>query len=122
MTIIRIEHIQLAMPAGKETEARHFYGTALGLAEVPKPPHLAKRGGCWFESGQARVHLGVDPDFHAARKAHPAFLIDETESLASKLEAAGHEVRWDEGIAEYKRFFVDDAVGNRLEFMAAIDL
>ena len=119
---MKLRHVQLAIPPESEARCRAFYCDLLGWRELEKPPVLAARGGLWLSTGESEIHLGIEEDFRPARKAHPAFLIDETESLASKLEAAGHEVRWDEGIAEYKRFFVDDAVGNRLEFMAAIDL
>jgi hypothetical protein len=89
MLIERIEHVQLAMPAGAEDRARELYQGALGIAEVAKPPHLAKRGGCWFERGNVKIHLGVDPDFLAARKAHPAYLVLDLRSLADKLKAQG---------------------------------
>jgi len=45
-----IDHVQLAMPAGREDDARAFFLGVLGMTEVPKPPDLAKRGGCWFSS------------------------------------------------------------------------
>ena len=67
-----IDHVQLAMPAGEEETARRFYRDLLGMAEIPKPPELAKRGGCWFESGTVQIHLGVEQDFRPAQKAHPA--------------------------------------------------
>jgi hypothetical protein len=66
-----IDHVQLAMPAGREEDARRFYGGLLGIPEQPKPPHLAARGGCWFETDRVKVHLGVDADFRPAKKAHP---------------------------------------------------
>lgn len=59
MTILRLDHIQLAMPQGGEDEARAFYADLLGLNEVAKPAHLTQRGGCWFEHGEVRLHLGV---------------------------------------------------------------
>ncbi len=58
-------------PAARRSRALSTPG-ALGIPEVPKPPELAKRGGCWFERGALKVHLGVERDFRAARKAHPA--------------------------------------------------
>src|SRR6187401_1946358 len=70
-----LDHVQLAMPAGQENLAREFYAGLLGLAEVPKPANLAKRGGVWFEGGALRLHLGVESDFRAAKKAHPAILV-----------------------------------------------
>src|SRR5262245_5429851 len=87
--ILGLDHIQLAMPPGQEAAARAFYTGVLGMAEEPKPANLAVRGGVWFRSGDARVHLGVDADFHAARKAHPAFLVRGLTELAAKCAAAG---------------------------------
>ena len=71
MTVVGIDHVQLAMPAGREDEARAFYARLLGIPEIPKPPELAKRGGAWFESGAVKVHLGVEPDFRPAGRRIP---------------------------------------------------
>ena len=81
MSIRAIDHVQLAMPAGREDDARAFYAGLLGLSEVPKPPHLAARGGCWFETRDVKIHLGVDPDFRPARKAHPPAGNDRDQAL-----------------------------------------
>ena len=115
--LIRLEHVQLAMPAGREADAVAFYEGLLGIPHVPKPPHLAARGGCWFEDGALKVHLGVEADFRPARKAHPAFLVDDVRSLASAVAAAGHEVLDDEPLEGYDRIYVHDPFGNRLELM-----
>ena len=85
MLLKSIHHIQLAMPEGGEERARAFYAGVLGLVEVEKPGNLKARGGCWFETGAVRVHLGVEPDFRPARKAHPAFLVDDVAALAAKV-------------------------------------
>jgi catechol 2,3-dioxygenase-like lactoylglutathione lyase family enzyme len=115
--IVALDHIQLAMPPGREAEARAFYHGLLGLPEIPKPPELAKRGGCWFERGPLKVHLGVEAEFRAARKAHPAFLVERLAALAAALEAAGHRVVRDEPLPGYDRIFTDDPFGNRIELM-----
>jgi catechol 2,3-dioxygenase-like lactoylglutathione lyase family enzyme len=112
-----IDHAQLAMPAGQEDSARRFYGGLLGLPEQTKPPHLAVRGGAWFESGSVKVHLGVDSDFHPARKAHVAFVVDDVKELRQRATAAGYEVDDGEPLAGYHRIYVYDPFGNRLEFM-----
>ncbi|MFI5015140.1 MAG: VOC family protein [Hyphomicrobiales bacterium] len=117
MTIRALDHILLAMPAGGETEARAFYEGLLGIPEVPKPPHLAKRGGCWFELGTLKVHLGVEADFRPARKAHPAFIVTNLARLAAALRAAGCTLRDDTPLEGYERTFVDDPFGNRIELM-----
>ena len=69
-----LDHVQLAMPAGAEDRAAAFYEGILGIPRVPKPPERV-RGGCWFERGALRVHLGVEEDFRPARKAHPALTV-----------------------------------------------
>jgi catechol 2,3-dioxygenase-like lactoylglutathione lyase family enzyme len=117
MSVKSLDHIQIAMPGGQEAEARAFYQDLLGIREVKKPPNLAKRGGCWFESGGLKVHLGVEADFRPARKAHPAFIVDDLAALSAKLTKAGHPVRTDESLKGYTRVYVDDPFGNRIELM-----
>lgn len=117
MAIRAIEHVQLAMPAGREAEARAFYTDLLGIPETPKPPHLAKRGGCWFEDGALKLHLGVEAEFRPARKAHPALLVEGLAALRAKLSAAGCRIAEDEPLEGYERIFTDDPFGNRIELM-----
>jgi catechol 2,3-dioxygenase-like lactoylglutathione lyase family enzyme len=114
---MRLDHVQLAIPPGSEEACRTFYCGLLGWTEVPKPPALAARGGLWLRAGEADVHLGVEQDFRPARKAHPAFVVDDLDDIVRRLEAAGHTPEWDDGIPGVRRFYVADAVGNRLEFM-----
>ena len=115
--VVRLDHVQLAMPAGSEAEAVAFYEGILGIAQVPKPDHLATRGGCWFEDGDLKVHLGVDSDFRPATKAHPAFVVDDVRSIARGVAAAGFAVKDDEPLDGYDRVYVTDPFGNRLELM-----
>lgn len=117
MGIIGIDHVQLAMPAGGEAEARRFYAGVLGLAEVDKPEALKAGGGCWFAGGTAQVHLGVDPDFIPAGKAHPALVVDDLNAMAVALEKAGATVTFDDRLPGWRRFFTADPFGNRLELM-----
>jgi catechol 2,3-dioxygenase-like lactoylglutathione lyase family enzyme len=113
-----IDHVQLAMPGGEEEGARRFYCDLLGMAEIPKPPKLAKRGGCWFASGAVQLHLGVEEDFRAAKKAHPALRCLDYAGLTSRLRAAGVETTEDEGIPGVRRCHVFDPFGNRIELIA----
>jgi catechol 2,3-dioxygenase-like lactoylglutathione lyase family enzyme len=112
-----IDHVQLAMPPGREDEARAFYEGVLGIPEVPKPPHLAHRGGCWFQRDGLKVHLGVEADFRPARKAHPAFLVADLPALSAALGEAGYPVGTDEPLEGYTRVYVSDPFGNRIELM-----
>jgi len=115
--LLRIDHVQLAMPEGREDEARRFYRDLLGIPEVPKPPELAARGGAWFERDGLKVHLGVDKAFTPARKAHPAFIVADLQALIARLAAAAVPVRDDEPLDGYLRVYVDDPFGNRLELL-----
>jgi catechol 2,3-dioxygenase-like lactoylglutathione lyase family enzyme len=118
MPLTGLDHVQLAMPAGEEPRAVEFYGGLLGLAHVPKPPVLAARGGCWFERGDLKVHLGVEKDFRPARKAHPAFRVQDLPSLVAVLESGGIAVDSSgEPLEGFDRVYVDDPFGNRLELM-----
>jgi catechol 2,3-dioxygenase-like lactoylglutathione lyase family enzyme len=117
MRVVRLDHVQLAMPAGGEDRARDFFRDALGIPEVPKPPELAKRGGCWFEHGELKIHLGVEKDFRPARKAHPALLVSNLPQLIRKLEELGYVPREDEPLEGFHRVYVDDPFGNRIELL-----
>ncbi|WP_310720317.1 VOC family protein [Streptomyces lydicus] len=115
--ITGLDHVQLAAPPGTEDTLRAYYRDLLGMTELPKPPALAKRGGCWFEAGTAYLHLGIDPSFRPARKAHPGLRVTDIDAFATRLTAAGAPVTWDDGLPGHRRFYTTDPVGNRLEFL-----
>lgn len=113
----RIDHVQLAMPPGREAEAAAFYEQVLGIPQVAKPAHLAARGGCWFEDGELKVHLGVEPDFRPARKAHPALVVEDLPTLVRRMVDAGVVVQRDEPLDGHERVYAEDPFGNRLELI-----
>ena len=114
-----LHHVQIACPAGSEDSLRDFYVGVLGMTEVPKPPALAARGGCWFiDEYGSELHLGVEEDFRPARKAHPALGRPDLDAVAARLMNAAYPVIW--GSAEIpgvRRFHTEDCHGNRLEFV-----
>jgi hypothetical protein len=112
-----IHHVQLAAPPGTETELRSFWKELIGFNELEKPPALAKRGGCWFRRGDIEIHVGMEDDFRAARKAHPGLLVTALDVLADRLQAAGYPVSWDADFPGMRRFYTQDPFGNRLEFL-----
>ena len=116
-TFATIDHVQLAMPPGREAEAEAFYRDVLGFSVVPKPPALAARGGRWFEQGGVRIHLGVEADFQPARKAHPALVVAPFDALLARLAGAGIELRWASDGPGVRRGHIDDCFGNRLELI-----
>jgi len=120
VSVTGLHHVQIACPAGSEESLRAFYGGLLGLPEIPKPPVLAARGGCWFAiGGTHELHCGVEESFAPARKAHPCLLVGDVDAAAAAVAAAGGAVRWDDAIPGVRRFHTDDPVGNRVELQQA---
>ncbi|MDA5144976.1 VOC family protein [Streptomyces sp. AD681] len=115
--ITGLDHVQLAAPPGAEEVLRAFYAGVLGMTEIPKPPVLAARGGCWFQAGTAQLHLGVENGFRPARKAHPGLRVTGIDAYAARLEAHGTPVTWNDDLPGHRRFHCADPVGNRLEFL-----
>jgi catechol 2,3-dioxygenase-like lactoylglutathione lyase family enzyme len=115
--IAGIDHVQLAAPPGSEERLRAFYTGVLGMTEIPKPPPLAARGGCWFGAGPVQLHLGIETGFRPARKAHPGLRVTGIEAYAARLEDMGTSVTWDDALPGHRRFYCADPVGNRLEFL-----
>jgi catechol 2,3-dioxygenase-like lactoylglutathione lyase family enzyme len=116
--IVRLDHVQLAMPPGEEAKAEAFYAGLLGLVRLPKPEPQASRGGCWFGRGPVQVHLGAEEDFRPARKAHPALVVRDLPALEEALRAGGVEVRPNADAAPGRGAYVDDPFGNRIELIA----
>ncbi|SDL05063.1 VOC family protein [Streptomyces indicus] len=115
--LIAVDHVQLAAPPGSEEALRRFYAGVLGMREIPKPPVLAARGGCWFEAGGVQLHLGIEEGFVPARKAHPGLRVRDIEAYGARLAGHGVRVTWDDTLPGHRRFYADDPVGNRLEFL-----
>ena len=123
---MRLHHVQVACPPGGEDGARRFYADGLGLTEVDKPADLAARGGCWFRAyagtGEvsAELHVGAEDPFAPARKAHPAFVVDDLEVVARRLRGLGFEVddSQRDSFPDHVRLHTFDAHGNRVEVLA----
>jgi catechol 2,3-dioxygenase-like lactoylglutathione lyase family enzyme len=114
---MRIDHLQIAGPEGCEAAAREYYGRILGMTEVEKPAVLRERGGCWFQCGTHQLHIGVEKDFRPAKKAHPAFAVENLDALRETLFRHKYPVTDDENLPDVRRFYSEDPWGNRLEFV-----
>ncbi len=113
-------HVQLAMPPGREEDAERFYAGVLGFEIIPKPVHLAARGGRWFRIGVAELHLGVEEGFAPSAKAHPALRVRGLEPLRHAVADAGLAVEDDTQLDGHDRWYVRDPFGNRLEFIEEV--
>jgi catechol 2,3-dioxygenase-like lactoylglutathione lyase family enzyme len=121
VSILGLDHVQIAAPPGAEAAAREFFGGLLGLEEVEKPAALRERGGAWFQLGAQQLHVGIEADFAPARKAHPALRVEpgDLDGLAARLAAAGVPITWDDALLPVRRFYAEDPWGNRLELITS---
>lgn len=117
MSILSIEHVQIAIPIASEQRARAFYSGILGFEEIAKPPKMAGRNSLWFVAGNVNLHLGIEVDFHPAKRAHPAFIVDGLDAILAACERHGITVKPDTSFQRFRRFHVFDPFGNRLELM-----
>ena len=122
MSVPNIHHVQIAIPPGGEPLTRRFYGDILGLIEVPKPENLQGRGGVWFDTGTLQLHLGVDPSFRPATKAHVAFQCQDYPVMRERLASSGYPIVDDEPLPEFDRFYTSDPFGNRVELLSPVKL
>jgi catechol 2,3-dioxygenase-like lactoylglutathione lyase family enzyme len=114
---MRLSHINITMPRGAEDIARHFYGALLGLTEIPKPEPLRSRGGVWFDAAGLDIHVSVDDQRDADgadRLRHFGLECDDVAGCRERLHAAGVSTE-DGRPAPWRRFFVKDPFGNRIE-------
>jgi catechol 2,3-dioxygenase-like lactoylglutathione lyase family enzyme len=118
VTILAIDHVQLAIPPGGEEAARGFYGGVLGLVEVPKPEAMRARGGLWFTAGAVAIHLGLEDGMRPSKKAHPALVVDDLDAYVARLAAAGRPWRDATDQPGTRRGHTEDPFGNRIELIA----
>ena len=117
MAILEIEHVQIAIPIASEQRARAFYCGILGFREIAKPVEMAERKSLWFATGKVKLHLGIEVDFHPAKRAHPAFIVEGLNAILAACEREGVSVKQDTSFEGFRRFHVFDPFGNRLELM-----
>jgi catechol 2,3-dioxygenase-like lactoylglutathione lyase family enzyme len=111
-----IHHVQVTVPPEAEEAAIRFYGTLLGLPEVPKPDR-ERKGGAWYEHAGVGLHLSVEKGADGSRsKRHLCLVVANLEEAERVLRAAGVAIIADDDpMAGWRRFYVRDPGGNRVE-------
>ncbi len=124
-----LHHVQLFYPAGEEARARAFYGAKrrraldsarghpgqLGLRELDRPSSFLDRPGLWFEAGAGQVHLSVDDDLALHPRRHFALRTENLDALRARLRMAGARFEEATPIPGWRRVFVFDPFGNKIE-------
>jgi catechol 2,3-dioxygenase-like lactoylglutathione lyase family enzyme len=117
MPILSLDHVQVAIPVGGEEAARSFYIGILGFTEQQKPASMAGRNSIWLAAGPVNLHLGIEADFHAAKRAHPAFTVGDLDEIVSACQRAGFATKPDTPVGNFRRTHIFDPFGNRIELM-----
>jgi len=114
---IQIDHVNVIVPKSIEDVAKHFYGSLLGLTEIPKPVESRGRGGAWYDLGIVQLHLSVRPDLDIGHPTgHVCYTVTDVCSAEQRLRAAGIEIiPDDQPVAGKPRFYVRDPGGNLIE-------
>ncbi len=87
-------------------KSRWFYGTVLGMAEVPRPKNF-KFAGAWFRSGSFEIHLllatkeppapgfgDVEIPDRPAYATHLAVVVDDFDTLLAILDEHNIEIKF----------------------------
>jgi catechol 2,3-dioxygenase-like lactoylglutathione lyase family enzyme len=119
VTILGIDHVQVAIEPAGEDRARWFYGELLGIEEVSKPESLAGPGGVWFKCGGQQIHCEVESSVASSRR-HPALLTDDLDGLLRCLEGAGHPISMSRSFQVSTASLARTPFGSRLELLQRV--
>lgn len=117
ISIVSLQHVNVRVSPAVEAAAKEFYGTLLGLREVPKPEDAAARGGAWYQLGDVQLHLSRDKNAaNEGSKRHICFHVADLVEAQKHLENLGVEILPDDQpIAGQSRFYIRDPGGNLIE-------
>jgi predicted enzyme related to lactoylglutathione lyase len=118
--VTALHHVNVTVPADLETATKEFYGSVLGLTQVPKPA-AARQRGAWYQIGENQLHLSVeDEEPGPLSSRHVCFAVSDVAAAEKRFREAGVEVIPDpRPIPGSPRFYVRDPGGNQLEIVQA---
>ena len=115
----RLNHITIAVPAGEHDKVRAFYGSVLGLEEVPRPEALnAVYDLIWYKFLDILLHLDFTPPWRPpAENRHLALEVENLPALRRYLESRGATIREAVVMPDRNRFYLLDPFGNYFELL-----
>lgn len=121
INFMRLNHIQICIPHGKEEIAKDFYVGILGLEEIEKPESLKVNGGFWLKISNIELHIGTEEmDEKTVGKRHPAFEVDNLDTVREYLKKHQVKIKEDTPIPNVNRFSILDPFNNRIELLERI--
>ena len=118
--VTSLHHVNVTVPPELEQATKEFYGSVLGLKQVPKPA-AARQSGAWYQIGENQLHLSVEDEERGPLSSrHVCFHVSDSAEAEKKFRQAGVEIFPDaRPIAGTLRFYVRDPGGNQLEIIQA---
>src|SRR6266550_2994552 len=116
--VTQLHHVNVTVPAELEAPTKEFYGSVLGLQQVPKPPG-SRQSGAWYQVGAAQLHLSVEDEVGGSTSSrHVCFTVDDLAATEKRFRDAGVEIIPDpRPVPGMRRFYVRDPGGNQLEIV-----
>ncbi len=118
MRITELSHVNVTVPTSLEGAAKHFYGTIMGLQEVPKPVESKGRGGAWYQLGAVQLHLSREDAAiqNEDSKRHVCYSVQSIVEAEQHFRDAGVEIIPDSlPVPGSPRFYVRDPGANLIE-------
>jgi catechol 2,3-dioxygenase-like lactoylglutathione lyase family enzyme len=117
-----LDHAQITVAAADVDATLAFYEKVLGLERIPKSN---SRTGGWFVAGEGQLHVGseasVTRELNHASKRHVCFRVEDVDAEERRLHDAGVTIIADQDPAPgWKRFYIRDPGGNRVEIAQAV--
>jgi len=115
--VTQLHHVNVTVPAELEQAAKDFYGSVLGLIQVPKPA-AARQNGAWYQIGDNQLHLSVEEETNGLSSRHICFSVSDLAEAEKRFRDAGVEILSDpRPVPGTSRFYVRDPGGNQLEIV-----
>lgn len=114
--VTALHHVNVTVPAEFESATKEFYGSVLGLQQIPKPP-TSRPSGAWYQIGDLQLHLSVEEGARQPLSSrHVCFTVSDLAETERKFRDAGIEIIPDpRPPTGSPRFYVRDPAGNQLE-------
>src|SRR5947199_7649469 len=111
--VTSLHHVNVTVPPELEQATKEFYGSVLGLKQVPKPA-AARQSGAWYQIGENQLHLSVDNEpREPSSSRHVCFTVSDLVEAEKRFREAGVEIIPDpRPVPGSPRFYIRDPGGN----------
>jgi catechol 2,3-dioxygenase-like lactoylglutathione lyase family enzyme len=119
--VTQLHHVNVTVPREFEAATKEFYGSVLGLKQVPKPA-CSRQSGAWYQIGATELHLSIEDGADGSLSSrHVCFTVSDLSAAEKRFRDAGVEIIPDARPGPgSSRFYVRDPGGNQLEIAQSL--